>query len=238
MVNNKLHQKTAVLVVLMLLLFGSVSCSSNSDDAAVDLNTLTAVQKNALAKLKDATNLTEEEKKDLSAEVVRHDASQVAEILNRANTYLPLVLKNTVFETIEKKELINGVETPWKKIETLEGDQKTIFKFISNTALRGQFYIDASLIANYKHTYTIDLGDKFNYNRLEQQLITTISSMIFTYKVVQYDHENGEIWLKYTNYNNGKDYPPGIPYPYDGELKERYLQTVHTLKMRVGIVEE
>lgn len=231
MKKNKLRKCWSIGVQCLFILSILTSCSSNSSDN--DVTELSEIKKQAIEKIDHATNLDQNQKKRFKEDVKNVQDELVVNVLKEVNSQLPLSLKDLKFTTIQKEELIDGKSTGWKNIKDLEGDQETIFEFISNTALRGKFYIDASRIADYKNTYDIVIGDKYVYNRSEKTVMMTISSLKFTYSIKEYDHEQGEIFLHFINYNNGKDFPPGIPYYYEGAFKDRYLQNIYTLRMKV-----
>ncbi|WP_010255508.1 GA module-containing protein [Myroides injenensis] len=233
MKNNSLSFRSLFSVFLLSFVLMLTSCSSDSNDD-IDVSGLSEVKKEAIEKIENATNLTKEEKKDFKNEIADVQDEAVVDVLAKANTYLPVSFKNLEFITVEKNVVIDGKETGWKDVKTLEDDQQTVFQFITNTAIRGKFYIDASRIAEYKHTYDIVIGDKYDYNREKKTVVMTISSLKFTYEITGYNHANKQILLHFIHYNNGNDFPAGIPYFYEGPLKDRYIQHIYTIKMNIN----
>lgn len=233
MKSNILSLRSIISIFFLSFVLILTGCSSDSNDD-VDVSQLSEIKKQAIDKIENATNLTKEEKKDFKNEIADVQDQAVIDVLAKANTYLPVSFKNLEFVTIEKNVVIDGKETGWKDVKTLEGDQETVFQFITNTAIRGKFYIDASRIAEYKHTYDVIIGDKYDYNREKKIVIMTISSLKFTYEITGYDHDNKEILLHFIHYNNGQDFPAGIPYFYEGSLKDRYIQHIYTIRMKVN----
>ncbi|WP_443938660.1 hypothetical protein [Pedobacter sp. MW01-1-1] len=239
MKTNSMKTISFLLVVCSLFFQG---CSKDSDmpedTAKLSLEETRSLNREAL---NNATNLTEAERTSFKADLsALKTADEMNELMAEVNATLPIVLDRTKWETIEKKSISDtGVEGEWKKIDDLfkvyNVSQKTIFEFGLGRALNGVFYINASYVADYKHVYDI-INSKYTYDRANKSIVVNAAGLLFTYALENYDHKNQEIQLRITNYNNGTDHKPGVPYSTDG-VNVRYMIENYILKMKISSLE-